>query len=637
MLQFIRDRFTGVIAFLIIGAIGVTLVISFGNMGQGGVVGTFAAEVNGEEIDMRAYQRATQNLLARQQEALQGDLPEVLQEQIQRNALEALVRNRVARQYVRDSGFRIDDRSLSAVISNTAGFQVGGVFSRDSYVAVLSSQGISPDYYENEQRALMEVRQLEDAIVSSSFFTPREFRRYIELLAEEREATIVVLDPANIAAGIVIEDDDLTLYYETNPDEFRTQEAVSLDYVEIRLDEISAQISVDEQDVRDFFDTNADQYVTEEQRQGRHILIAIDDDTDENAALLRVTDLHQRLVGGEGFAALATEFSDDPVSAEQGGDLGWASRGDYVEAFATVLFELEIGGISAPVRTEFGYHIIQLDAVNSGSLRSFDEVRDGLRDELKKLRAADSYYALAEQIDDLALENPGSLDLIEAETGRKVQRIEQFTRNGGAPFGYNAYMVDTVFGVSVLDDGENSPLIEMTDESAVILRVAEHRPSVLQPFAEVRDRVEASVRFQQAGTVARERGEQILARLKAGESSDDVAAEFGIEVQRPGMLSRSSDAVGAELLAEIFRTPHPVGDSAVYRGFRLAGGGYAIFRLDSVVAGRADTIPREVRDQRKQAMARQVGANSINALVVGLREKAKVVIAPGLFDKPETF
>jgi peptidyl-prolyl cis-trans isomerase D len=270
-------------------------------------------------------------------------------------------------------------------------------------------------------------------------------------------------------------------------------------------------------------------------------------------------------------------------------------------------------------------------------LRSFAEVHDELHVELTKQQAADRFYALAEQIDDLALENPASLDAVESETGLKVQRIEQFTRNGGPPFGYNASMVDAAFGIAVLEDGENSPLIETAGDSAVILRVEEHRLSLLQPLEEVRERIEASVRLQKAGDAARERGEQILARLKAGESPDDIAAEFDVEVQRPGPLQRGSNEVEAELLTEIYRTPRPVSDIAVYRGVFLANGGYAVFGLDRVEAGRADAIPQEVRDQRKQMLARQAGSNSVFALVADLREKAKVFVAPGLFDSPETF
>jgi len=639
MLQLIRDRFTGVVAFLVIGAIGVTLVISFGNMDQGGIAGNFAAEVNGEQVDIQSYQRAVQNQLVRQQEALQGELPEFLQEQIQRNVLEAMVRNKVVVQYVREAGYRIDNQRLSQAISNTQVFQLDGTFSKESYIAVLASQGVSPELYERDQREQMQVAQLQNAVVYTSFFTPSEYRRYIELLAEEREATIMVLNPADLAASIVVEDADLEVYYAANGDEFRTEESVSLEYVEVKLDDIAAEISVDEQKIQDYYDANAERYVAEEQRQGRHILLSIDADTDESAARTLANELHQRLLDGEEFAALASEYSDDPVSAEQGGDLGWASYADYDEAFSAALFDLDIGEISAVVRTGFGLHIIRLDAINAGALRTYAEVHDELLDELTKQQAVDRYYELAELVDDLALENPMSLVAVEAETGLKVQMMEKFTRNGGPPFGFNTSMVDAAFSVGVLDEGENSPLIELATGSAIILRVAEHHPSVVPPLEEVRERVEASVRAQKAGTIAQERGGELLARLKTGGASNAnaVAAEFGVEVQQTGLLKRGSSEVSPELLAEIYRMPHPVDGKETYRGIMLADGGYAALRLDRVEAGRAETIAQEARDQRKQTLAEQSGSNSLSALVTDLREKANAIIAPGLFDRPETF
>jgi peptidyl-prolyl cis-trans isomerase D len=197
-------------------------------------------------------------------------------------------------------------------------------------------------------------------------------------------------------------------------------------------------------------------------------------------------------------------------------------------------------------------------------------------------------------------------------------------------------MVEAAFSLALLEDGENSPLIETADNSAVVLRVTEHRVSALQSLEEVRDRVEASVRMQQASVIARENGEEILGRLQAGESPDVVAAEYSVEILRPGVLTRGSSEVGSELLSEIYRTPRPVGDEKVYRGVLLANGGYAVFRLDNVAAGRADAIPQEARDQRKQVLAQQTGSNTVSAFVVDLREQAKVIVAPGLLDVPET-
>ena len=144
MLQIIREKFTGPIAFAVIAAIGITLVISFGNMDTGGATGNFAAEVNGEEIPILNYQRLVQNELGRQQETFQGEFPEALQEQLQRNVLENMIRNKVLAQYVRNSGYRVDAERVKAFIRSQPVFQVGEEYSYESYLAVLSSQGLSP-------------------------------------------------------------------------------------------------------------------------------------------------------------------------------------------------------------------------------------------------------------------------------------------------------------------------------------------------------------------------------------------------------------------------------------------------------------------------------------------------------------
>jgi len=636
MLQIIREKFTGPIAFAVIAAIGITLVISFGNMDTGGATGNFAAEVNGEEIPILNYQRVIQNELVRQQEVFQGEFPEALQEQLQRNVLENMIRNKVLSQYVRDAGYRIDAERVKNFIRSQPVFQVGGEYSYDSYLAVLSGQGLTPERYERDQQTALEVGQLDNGIVGSAFYTPTEYRQYISLLAEQRDALYVSFDPASLAEEIRVSEESLRSYYDNNPEEFKTEESVSLDYVEIRLDEISKSVVVDEPAVQEYYEANADRYKSQEQRRARHILITVDADTDEAAAEQRITDLSGRLAAGEDFEQLASEFSDDPVSAEQGGDLGWSGRGDFVSAFEEALFALNEGETSGPTRTEFGYHLIRLDEVRAGTQRAYEEVYDELLSELQLQEAADQFYALAEQVDDLALENPDSLSEVAAATGLEVQRIDTFTRAGGAPFGYNQTLIDTAFGVELLEDGENSALIEIGDDRAVVIRVAEYRPSRLEAFDQVKAKVREIVGLRQAAEEARIRGEAMLERLRAGEAFDAVAKEYGLELVEAEKLNRSTAEVDAELLARIFRTPKPVADRPIFRGIGLGSGAYAVFRLDAVRPGRPDEIPQQERDQRKQLLARQLGSAATEALVTDLRADADVFIAPDLFEQDDS-
>jgi peptidyl-prolyl cis-trans isomerase D len=633
MLQIIRERFTGPIAFAVIAAIGITLVISFGNMDTGGGRGNFAAEVNGEEIPILNYQRVVQNELVRQQEAFQGEFPESLQEQLQRNVLENMIRNKVLTQHVRDSGYRVDAERVKNFIRSQPVFQVGGEYSYESYIAVLSSQGLSPERYELDQQAALEVGQLDKGIVLSSFFTPTEYRQYISLLNEQRDAQYASFDPAALKEDIEVSEESLRSYYDNNPDEFKTEESVSLEYVEIRLDDISKKVVIDEPAIQEFYEANADRYRSQEQRLARHILITTDADTDEAAAEQTISELSERLVAGEAFEQLAREFSDDPVSAEQGGALEWSGRGDFVSAFEEALFSLNEGETSDPVRTEFGYHLIRLDEVKAATQRSYEEVHDELLAELQLQEAADQFYALAEQVDDVALENPDSLVEVAAASGLDLQRIDNFTRAGGAPFGYNQLLVDTVFGIEVLEDRENSALLEIDDDRAVVVRVAEYRPSRLMEFDEVKAAVIDIVKLEQAALDARTRGEALLERLQSGEAFDALAAEFGLELIPAEQLSRSTADVDAELLAAIFRTPKPVAGRPIYRGLGLGNGAYAVFRLDAVREGRPDEIPQQERDQRKQMLAQQLGSVATEALVTDLRADAKVFVAPDLFDQ----
>ncbi len=635
MLQSIRDKFTGVIALLIIGAIAITLVISFGGMDGGVVTGNFAAKVNGEEIPAINYQRVMQNQLYRQQESMQGELTPELQEQIQRNVLEGMIRNEVVKQFARDAGFRVDDQRLMQAIRSQEVFQVGGEYSYDSYVMILANQGITPERFEREQRAQMEVEQLENAIVTSAFFTPAEYRRYIELLAEERTVAYVLFDAAELAAEAEIADAELRAFYDARPELFRTDESVSLEYIEIALEDVKRDVAVTEADVRDYFESNRDRFIAEDRRNVSHILILIDAEVDEDAALAAAADVRARLDEGAAFEDLAREYSQDPVSAAEGGDLGWAAPGDYPEAFEEALLALQPGQVSAPVRTEFGVHLIRLDELRPGARQEFEDVRDELFDELRTQAAVDEFYAVADRLDDLALENPGNLAVVAAELGRELRSIDDFTRIGGEPLGYDPELVDAAFSVAVLEDGENSPLIELGEDRAVVISVAEYRPAATLPFEEARERVEQTLRIERGADLARARGEAVLVRLQAGESFADLADEFSFAPPASVTLTRAARDTTPELLAALYRAPKPVEGEPQHYGQSLAGGAYAVFRLDAVTPGRPEVIPQQQRDQRKQLLAQQAGANAAAALMADLRAAATVIIAPGLFDQPE--
>jgi peptidyl-prolyl cis-trans isomerase D len=329
MLQSIRDRFTGLIAVLIVAAIGVALTITLVDTDTfiGGA--NFAARVNGDEIPLSEFRQLSQQQVLEQEEIARAELPPDMREQIERNVLEGMVRNRVVAQYVRDVGYRVSDKRVNEQIRGMPVFQVGGKFSRDGYLAALASQGISPTAFEEERRAALEIEQLQNGLLDSSFLTATEYRRFVVLENERRRAAFAILDTQRLAVEVGVTEEEIKTYYDAHAEKFESQESVAFDFVEASQSDVGPTAEPTDAELREIYETNPERFRTAEQRRARHILIAVDDDTDDAEARKLADEIRSRLTQGEDFAALARKYSDDPGSASGGCDLGWATTGTY--------------------------------------------------------------------------------------------------------------------------------------------------------------------------------------------------------------------------------------------------------------------------------------------------------------------
>jgi len=634
MLQTIREKLTGWAAIAVILVIGVPLVLSFVGGDYTFTGSRFAARVNGEDIPAVEYQRAYQNRLLAEQQAARDELTKDVEQRLKQEALDGLVLNRVINQYVRDAGFRVTPSRVIDRVRNMDVFKVGGQFSRPAYDAALAAQGISPAAFEQEQQSILAASQLQQGLEESSFFTPAEFRRLISLDQERRDVAYLVFDPKSLGAAITISDNDVQSYYAANADEFQSPETATIEYLEVALSDMAKDFTPDEAALRSAYEADPTRFRSEEERRASHILIAVDGDRSDAEALALAQEISSQLSKGADFAALAAKYSSDVGSASRGGDLGFAAAGSYVEPFEKALFALSPGETSPPVKTEFGYHIIRLDEVRPGSSRSFDEVRAELVSELKAQKAQDEFYALAERLDDLALENPTSLEPAARDTGLVIRRYAGFTREGGGPFGKNSSLISAVFSPAVLDGSENTPLIEIDDSHAVVARVSEYEMPSPKPLDSVRGEIIDRLRTSRAATEASSRGQTIVQQVRDGKDLSQVLAGLGLKLTEAGPLTRRTPAVHPDLLAAVFRAPRPTGRPVV-QGVSLGGGGYAVFELRSVVPGDPESIPQDQRDQMKQAMARRAASGEAGALAMELRESADVVVAPDLFKADE--
>lgn len=631
MLEKIREGLKGWIAWVFIAIIGVPLALTFvgGNSGFTGS-GT-AASVNGEDIPAVEFQRVLQDRMVARQQEIRGQLSPEVEEQLKRETLDGLVLNRAVIQFVREAGFRVSPQRVVEHVRRLPNFQVGGLFSKPAYDAALAANGIPAAAFESEQRSLLEVNQLQDGIVNSAFFTPGEFRRIIALDQQRRDLEYVFLDPKVLGAAITLMDPEIQAWYATNAADFQTEETVDLDYLEISLADAARDYVPDEATLRKAYDDDPTRFRSAEERQARHILISAGTGRTDAEASALADELAKKLAGGADFAALAAQYSDDPGSAARGGDLGFAGPGVYVEAFEKALFAMQPGEVSAPVKTEFGYHVIRLEAVKASGGQDFEQVREQLAEALREQKAQDEFYALAERLDDLALENPGSLEPAAKDAGLQIRRYVGYTRAGGGPFGDNAELSSAVFSDAVLEGGENTPLIELDPGRVMVARVVEHKLPVARPLAEVRDEIADRLRSLRAASEAKNQGEAILRRQQAGEDLATIATSMSLSLLKTGPVLRRSPVLPPDLLAAVFRSPAPTEDKPVVRGVPLANGGYAVFRLNSVIPGEPDQIPQDQRDTQQRILAQRSAQAELAALAAELRSTAKVVVARDLF------
>ena len=629
MLETIREKFTGWIAALIIGAISVALVISFGNMNQTPLEQDVVITVNDKEITLVDYREEYTNQLLQFQEVFGDEIPESLEFTIQESATENLIMKTLLNDYVDAQGYRVSPEYVAELITTNPNFQLGEGFNRENYQAILSSQGVSQSKYENDLRIELQINQLRRGLIESSFITPSEFRRFVELQMEERDGQYLLIPSSKFTDQVSLDKEVVSTFYTENITSFMTEEEIDVEFLSIDTEEIAQSIEFSPLDVEQYYKENIERFRSNEERKSSHILISFDDEVIEDAAQEQSKDILVRIKGGESFEELAQEFSDDSGSATNGGDLGWAEPGLFVSEFDQVLYALEIGEISDPVKTQFGYHIIRLDDVKEGRKKEFAEIEEELTEEYSQLLAEDRLYDLAEQLDDLALQAYNELDTVADRLALELNQISAITKNGSTFLNQQPELIDILFSSSSIEQSENTPVYEFNN-SIVVARVVNHRLPETKSFSEVEDEIANLLTAQNSIEIADETAAQMLGLLSSGKTMTELSDLYQLELKEFNELKRNDDALPGAVTDAVFATLTNKIDSNHYSTIATGEEVY-VFEVLQLNSGKLDNYNDQERDSGKIALAEQLGTYELASLTKELRENAEVEINPNLF------
>jgi peptidyl-prolyl cis-trans isomerase D len=628
MLQHIREKFTGTFALVILALIGIPFV--FFGINYNFVGSNFVAKVDGEEISAGYFEQQYRSELAQRPEL--ANLDAAQRQQLRRSLLERLIRDQLVRNYLGENGYRIGDKQLTDLIQQEQEFQVDGKFDRAAYVDFLAVRGREPREFEESQRQFMREFQLRSAIMASAVVTPSEYRRFLNLAAEQRLVSLATLTEDVVADDIEITDDQLQAYYDANPTLFQLPESADVEYIRISREDVAEGVEVSEERVAQYYEDEKYRYLQDEQRRARHILIQFGDD--DEAARARAEELLARIQSGESFEELAREFSMDGGTAERGGDFGALTESQLPEALGAAVFAMEEGALEGPVRSDFGFHIIRLDEILARGPLPLDQVRGELLAELRDREAESLYLELERRLSD-ALFDMTDMQAIADAIGAEVRTIEGFTRDGAEPFGANQAAINAVFDGAVLAGGQISEVIELDAVSAAIFSVTRYNEPTRQPLADVRDEIEAMVRSQQAETLLVERAERILEAVDGGEDFGAAAEAAGAAVSEPKLISRQDAETDQLVVFEVFAAPKPAEGSSVTGRVRGLDGAYTVYSLEAVLPGRPESIPLEQRDAGKAELAQESGVGDYLAFLQSLYNEAEVVINQDALEEQE--
>ena len=620
MLQDLRENSQGVIAKVIIGFI----VAIFALTGVEWLIGGFissppVAEINGEEITEAQLQFNTQNLLA----SLGGaDIDQELLEQI---ALNQLIEETVLKQSADRAGMIVSsDRVDRAIIENPS-FQINGVFDSDLAVRTMASQGYNIPLYRQALSQSMLLGQIANAYSASNFITDSELESIAELTQQTRDFRYVSVTMGTRTLGNAISQEEIQRYYDENPAEFTQEESVNVNYVVLDRNVIADEIQVDEAEIRAQYDAQRADFEGSSEKRASHILFEVGGTVDEAAAMELAATARQRLLDGEDFGAVALELSSDTVSAEEGGDIGYTDGSAFPQPIEAALETLALDEISEPVVTEFGVHVVKLTEDAENVYQAFEEISDRIERELKSAEVDLLFAERIEDMSNLAFET-GDLITISEQLGLEIQSADSVPRAGSSGLFANQALVTAAFSDEVMLEGNNSDVIEIGDNQAVVLRVQQFNESAVLPLDDVMGEISVILRTQMEREAVQSLGEELLIAAEEGGDVDALLADNELEWLDAENISRNDFSVNREVIDHVFTMAAPESEPVV-SSVSLANGTFVLVELNQVNPGEFSAIPEPDRNRLVDSLQSDLGVSDYQSFLVSLREGSDISAA----------
>jgi peptidyl-prolyl cis-trans isomerase D len=626
MFEFIRthQRLMQFLLLLLIVPSFVLVGVSSYNSRGGGTDGV--ATVDGKTITQQEWESAQRRQLDQARQMMGDrfdqklfDTPEAKQAVLDQLVAERAINAEIVRNHL-----TVSDVSLQKAILEIQAFRKDdGTFDMDRYKAALAAQGMTPEMFDARMRHDLAVQQLVGSVQQTAFAPRTVANRLSDINDEEREVQEIQFPIAAYVSQVKVTDDMIKAYYDKNAAQFQVPESVKAEYVVFDGSAVEKQVNVSDAEVADAYNKNKARFITPEKRTASHILINVKkgasaaEDAAAKAKAQAILDEVRK--NPNDFAKIAKAQSQDPGSAELGGDLGVVQKGVFVKPVEDAIYGLKEGEVSGLVRSEFGYHVIKVTKIVPETQKSLEDAKPEIVAELKKAKMSAKYSELAETFTNTVYEQADSLKPVADKLGLTIQTAEGLTRTPNPALGpspvNNEKFLKAIFSNDALTNKRNTEAVEVAPSTLVAGRVVAFKPATKRPLAEVEAAIRQRVTQEEAAKLARQAGE---AKLAAAKASGD-AAGFGEAktVSRTKQPPINETAAVAVLKADTSKLP-------AYVGVEIPGQGYGVYRIVKVSQPAQPDQAR--RKQEAEQIGRAVGNAETYGFVEALKHKAKAKI-----------
>jgi peptidyl-prolyl cis-trans isomerase D len=618
MLEAIRAHSQGWLAKVILTLIAVPFAL-FGidaylkNAGSDAAI----AKVAGSSISVVEYRNAMQSLRNKLQAEGQKDLSLLDTPVARLSVINRLINTRLFNAEAQASNFKISNEQLTDFIITLPEFQDNGKFSQEIYDRLLTQNQMTPSKFENMMRGELVTQQVRDGVPPLVFASKEMISKAIKTELQQREVSVAEIKSADFISQVTVSEAEVKAYYEKHKNKFQVPEQVKLEFVRFSANDLIIKMQATDDEAKRFYDENATKFAGDEKRRASHILIGFDPKANSEIKAQAKKSAEAILAevkkNPAKFAELAKKHSQDPGSAEKGGDLGLFGRGAMVKAFEDAAYSMKPGQVSELVQSEFGYHIIKLTEV-SGESQSFDSLKGQIRAELMYQKAISKFAEEAENFNNLVYEQSTSLKPAADKYGLQVQKTEWLSAADGAKFFKNDQLMSAVFSNEVLNDKRNTEAIEVANNTLVAARVVDHKASAPRSFDEVKVGISDFLKIEKASKMAIEKGKAYLADLKQNKSLEEIDWIPSVIVDR-----KNAQGLTDLTMSNVFKID--AGKLPAYAGVSDSKKGFLIIKVIGVTDPSEDVVKTGEADY-KSALAAEYGA----AYIATLKSKNKVSV-----------